>query len=56
MDALPLAGTGAALNLMTKLLASKSVTGVEADMWLTSLAFIKNPDISVLNEVKVIGY
>ncbi|KAL4235950.1 hypothetical protein ACF0H5_004338 [Mactra antiquata] len=52
LDALPIAGTSATLRLMTELITSNAVTGLEADMWLTSLSFIKNPTAEMLKSVK----
>ena len=38
---------------MTSLINGNEVTGAEADMWMTSLAFIKNPTKDMLLELKV---
>lgn len=38
---------------MTSLINGNEVTGTEADMWMTSLAFIKNPTKDMLLELKV---
>ena len=46
-------GTVDSLKLMVQLLNNKEVTGIEADMWLTTLAFIQQPTIDMLAEVKV---
>lgn len=46
-------GTAGSLELMTKLMTSGTVTGVEAVMWLKTLAFIKKPSIEMLVAVKV---
>ena len=48
-------GTVNSLKLMVQLLATKEVTGIEADMWLTTLAFIQQPTIDMIAEVKVIS-
>jgi hypothetical protein len=39
--------------MMTSLINGNEVTGAEADMWMTSLAFIKNPTKDMLLELKV---
>ncbi|XP_041357844.1 uncharacterized protein LOC121374798 [Gigantopelta aegis] len=52
LDAIPMAGTSSSVQVLKELLLSKDVTGVEADMWLTSLAFIQNPTRAMLEEVK----
>lgn len=54
LDAIPMSGTIDSLRLMVQLLTSGQVTGIEADMWMTSLAFIQNPSKEMLAEVKVI--
>lgn len=46
-------GTKASLRMMTSLINGNEVTGAEADMWMTSLAFIKNPSKDMLLELKV---
>jgi hypothetical protein len=46
-------GTKASLRMMTSLINGNEVTGAEADMWMTSLAFIKNPTKDMLLELKV---
>ncbi|XP_045158693.2 uncharacterized protein LOC123524511 [Mercenaria mercenaria] len=52
LDAIPMAGTSASLRMITELITSNIITGVEADMWLTTLSFIKNPTIDMLKAVK----
>ena len=47
-------GTVDSLKLMVQLLNNKEITGTEAEMWLTTLAFIQQPTIDMLAEVKVI--
>lgn len=42
-DALPAAGSPAAIRMMTKAMISGQVAGVDADVWLTSLAFVSKP-------------
>lgn len=53
LDALPMMGNEASLKMMTRLISNKDVTGMEADMWLTTLSFIKDPTKDMLNDVKV---
>ena len=52
LDAIPMTGTVDSLKMLTQLLISKEVTGLEADMWLTTLAFIQHPTLDMLAEVK----
>ena len=52
-DALPLIGTSASVSLMRSLIASQQTTSKENDIWLTSLAFIKNPTRDLMRELKV---
>lgn len=53
LDALPMTGTSASVHMITELITSNTITGLEADMWLTTLSFIKNPTKDMLKEVKV---
>lgn len=46
-------GTLGSLEFMTELITDKSVTGNEADIWLTTLTFIKNPTKEMIQAVKV---
>ena len=48
-----MSGTTESLKLMVQLLTSEQVTGLDADMWMTSLAFVQNPTIDMLADVKV---
>jgi len=52
-DALPMIGTTASVSVMRSLIASQQVTDREIDIWLTSLAFIKNPTRDMMRELKV---
>lgn len=52
VDALPMVGTEATITMMTQMMTSDDVTGVEADMWLTSLALIQEPSAGMLEQVK----
>jgi hypothetical protein len=51
-DALPVLGTSASVALMHDLISNQRVTDSERDVWLTSLAFIKNPTKEMLRELK----
>ena len=52
-DALPLIGTAASVSVMRILIASQQATDKEIDVWLTSLAFVKNPTRDMMRELKV---
>ncbi|XP_052255844.1 uncharacterized protein LOC127861416 isoform X2 [Dreissena polymorpha] len=52
LDAVPMTGTSEGIQFMTQLITTSVVTGVEADMWMTTLAFIQNPNLEMLNIVK----
>jgi len=52
-DALPLIGTSASVSVMRSLMTSQQATSKETDIWLTSLAFIKNPTRDMMTELKV---
>ena len=45
-----MAGTEATVTMMTQMLLNDDVTGVEADMWLTSLALIHEPTSGMLQQ------
>nr|AGM37974.1 apolipophorin [Sinohyriopsis cumingii] len=51
-DALPMLGTEGAIGLMQEMIRSNEVSGVEAEMWLMSLAFIHHPTREILVEVQ----
>ncbi|KAL3868012.1 hypothetical protein ACJMK2_040851 [Sinanodonta woodiana] len=51
-DALPMLGTEGAIGLMQEMIRSNEVSGVEAEMWLMSLAFIHHPTREILAEVQ----
>jgi hypothetical protein len=53
LDAIPMSGSRETLKLMVQLLVSEQVTGLDADMWMTTLAFVQNPSIDMLADVKV---
>ncbi|XP_037526583.1 uncharacterized protein LOC119404030 [Rhipicephalus sanguineus] len=42
-DSLPSAGSPAAIRMMTNAMISGQVAGIDADVWLTSLAFVSKP-------------
>ena len=46
-------GTQASVAMLTKLIIDNEVTGLEADMWMTTLAFIPNPSKDIVKEVLV---
>ncbi|KAL8597069.1 hypothetical protein ACOMHN_057558 [Nucella lapillus] len=52
VDALPMVGTDATVAMMMQMLTNNDVTGLEADMWLTSLALIQEPSSAMLEQVK----
>jgi len=52
-DAVPMVATEASLALTAKLVAEKIVQGVEADAWLTQLAFIPRPNYEMLAAIMV---
>jgi hypothetical protein len=51
-DALPTVGTSASVSMMSYLIKNEEVTDMEADLWLTSLAFISKPTKEMLVEVE----
>ena len=51
VDALPMVGSEASLAMMTQMLMSNDISGLEADMWLTSLSLIQEPSPAMLQEV-----
>ncbi|KAK6188791.1 hypothetical protein SNE40_004897 [Patella caerulea] len=54
LDAIPMVGTSSSVQLLKELLINKEVTGIQAEMWLTSLALIQEPTLQMLSEVKAI--
>jgi len=52
-DALPLIGTTSSVSVMRSLIASQQASPKEIDIWLTSLAFVKNPTRHMMRELKV---
>jgi len=53
MDAVPLIGTAASVAFTRDLIRDGTVGGAEADFWLTQLAFIQQPTVQMLAEIKV---
>ncbi|KAK8762358.1 hypothetical protein V5799_026376 [Amblyomma americanum] len=51
VDSLPAVGSPAAIRMMTDSIVSGLVNGVEADIWLTSLAFVSKPTIEMVEYV-----
>ncbi|XP_041360319.1 uncharacterized protein LOC121376501 [Gigantopelta aegis] len=52
VDAIPMVGTSASLRLMRQMILSQAVDTNQANMWLTSLAFIQNPTREMLEEIE----
>jgi len=48
-----MAGTAGAVEMMTELILSEAVIGRDAEAWIASLGFIKNPDVGMLRNVLV---
>lgn len=48
VDSLPAVGTAAAVRMMTDSMVSGEVSGVNADIWLTSLAFVSKPTVDMI--------
>ena len=46
-------GTSASLRLMRQMILSQAVDTEQANMWLTSLAFIQSPTREMLEEIEV---
>lgn len=53
VDAIPMVGTGAAVRQITQLIQNNKITGVFAEMWLSSLAFIQHPTKEMISEISV---
>ena len=51
VDALPLAGTAPALAMMRDMILSGSVNDETTDRWMTSLAFVHDPDVNMVAAV-----
>jgi hypothetical protein len=50
-DAIPSVSTAASANLMRELIESGEMSHIDADMWLTSLAFVAQPSSEMIREV-----
>lgn len=50
MDALPSVATAASVRMMTESMVNGEVTGLDADAWLTSLAFVSQPTLEMVKE------
>lgn len=46
-------GTSSSLQLISDLIWKREVTDTEKDMWLASLAFIKNPEKEMISAIQV---
>lgn len=55
LDAAPLVGTAASYGLMKDIIQEGLLSNLEADMWLSSLAFQPKPTIEMITVVAV-GY
>ena len=53
MDAIPMVGTSSSLRMLVKLINDNEVTGMEAEMWMSTLSFIQKPTKEMLIELKV---
>lgn len=51
-DALPVVATTGSVTLMRDLINGRQTTDTETDVWLTSIAFIKNPTKDLIRELK----
>ncbi|XP_076462150.1 uncharacterized protein LOC143294657 [Babylonia areolata] len=54
LDALPMAASSAAVNLMTNLMISEEVTGVQVDLYLAAMSFIPQPTDSMMDSVQAL--
>ncbi|XP_067678851.1 uncharacterized protein [Haliotis asinina] len=52
IDAIPMIGSVDAIKMMRELMTTKDVDDTQADMWLTSLAFIQHPTVEMITEVQ----
>jgi Lipoprotein amino terminal region len=52
-DALPLLGTGGAISTMRQLIGDNQATDDEVEVWMSAMAFIKNPTKEMMTELKV---
>ncbi|KAL8584622.1 hypothetical protein ACOMHN_002351 [Nucella lapillus] len=54
LDALPMAGSSAAVDLMKDLMTSEEVSGLQTDIYLASLAFIPEPTAQMIESVQAL--
>ncbi|XP_070194611.1 uncharacterized protein [Littorina saxatilis] len=52
LDALPMAGSSATVDMMKELLVNGDITGMEADLWIASLAFIPQPTAEMIESAQ----
>lgn len=52
-DALPLLGTTASVASMRQLIRDRQATEDEIEVWMTAVAFVKNPTKEMIKELKV---
>ncbi|KAL4235628.1 hypothetical protein ACF0H5_004023 [Mactra antiquata] len=52
IDAIPMVGTEAAVELMKTLVSNGEIVGSQADLWLTSMAFIDHPTTQMIQYVQ----
>ncbi|WAR23117.1 APLP-like protein [Mya arenaria] len=52
LDAFPMVGSDASVELMKTLVSNEDVTGKMADMWIASIAFVSNPTIQMIKYAK----
>lgn len=51
-DALPLLGTTASLSTMNDMLRSRQISEQELDVWMSAIAFYKNPSSEMIRELR----
>ncbi|XP_053394173.1 apolipophorins-like [Mercenaria mercenaria] len=52
VDAIPMVGTEASIQLMKTLISNSDITGTQADVWLASIAFIQHPTKQMIQYVQ----
>ena len=52
-DAIPMVNTEASVALISEMVLAGKVNGMEADIWLTSMAFIGKPTAAMLASLTV---
>lgn len=48
-----MAGSSATVDMMKELLVNGDITGMEADLWIASLAFIPQPTAEMIESAQV---